>query len=64
MKIDNFFDRIWYVHTANGKKFNSMWTRRREARDQKKALMAQGEQEVKISFVPVSYGTIERDLHS
>lgn len=62
MKIDSFFTRLWYVH-QNGK-FDSMYTLRREARDRKSELRANGASDVTISYVPFSLGTIQEDSHS
>lgn len=62
MKIDKLIDNLWYVHTDSG--LDSIWTHRREARAQKRTLKAQGTQKIRISFVPVNYGTIKTDSHS
>ena len=64
MKIDTYFDKLWYVHKNDGKTFDSMWTKRNEARKRKRELKALGEKNIKLSFVPVSYGTIQQDSHS
>lgn len=63
MQLDNYFNNIWYVHKGNGS-FDSMWTSRREARDRKSKLTSAGETGVKVSYVPLTYGSIKRDPHS
>jgi hypothetical protein len=64
MQIETYFNNLWYVHTNDGRKFESMWTSRREARARKTQLRARGETGVTVSFVPVSYGAIKQDDHS
>jgi hypothetical protein len=64
MQIDTYFNNIWYVHTDDGSKFDSMWTSRREARARKNSLRARGETGVTLSFVPLTYGARQQDGHS
>ncbi len=64
MQIDTYFNNLWYVHTNGGRKFDSMWTSRSEARVRKTQLRTRGEDNVTVSFVPVNYGTIQKDSHS
>jgi len=64
MQIETYFSNLWYVHTNDGRKFDSMWTTRREARSRKTNLRTRGEAGVTVSYVPVSYGTIQTDDHS
>lgn len=63
MQLDSYFNNIWYVHT-NTNKFDSMWTSRREARQRKRDLRRQGETDVVLSFVPMSFGERVTDNHS
>lgn len=64
MQVDTYFNNLWYVHTNSGRVFDSMWTTRSEARTRKSQLRTRGETSVTVSFVPVNYGTIQRDDHS
>lgn len=63
MQVTEYFSDLWYVHTNNGAQFDTMWTKRSEARDRKKNLRANGETAV-VSRVALSYGQLTRDTHS
>ena len=61
MQLDNIPNRVWYVHTDNGTRFDSMWTTRNEARQRKNTLGTNG---IKLSYVQLDMSALIRDDHS
>lgn len=62
MKIDQLFSNLWFVY--NDGKFDTMWTKRDEARSRKASLRSQNSSNVTIAKLSVSYSDFSYDKKS